>query len=260
MSEGGGRPELPAFGEPKEPSTGTEPGRENTTETLRERESTPKNRPFESQATSLDLMANRIQELAEDPNRHGEEFLRSEIAIAADRLRVGARCLYTAGEQLEKQDHPQTPFETESETARKELESAAISLGIPRENWGDSNVREFIDFYNQAEKLLTNLSVSSSQHLNRFSGQGEELGTHRTPGKPEKLAQLREQFGAPDMSLTLAGRYDAAELLLRGVTQILREGLGPLPDDSRGYIVEKLNASLRRLGLKVVKERDESKP
>lgn len=209
---------------------------------------------FEGTAQALEATAQSLQELVDNPERYGRPYLQGELLAAADRMRVATRSLRIATEPPAVDETEHQPIQAVPEVPARGGESIPTRLHIPRTNWEHPTVREFVDLLHQAEDLQRDLSIASSHHLNRFSAFGEPLGTLRASGRPEKLAQLRDLFGAPDMALTLAGRYEAAELLFRGATQIMQEGFGEPQADARGYLRDKLNAAINRLGLRVVQD------
>ncbi|GEM_PF-5634092 len=126
----------------------------------------------------------------------------------------------------------------------------AILLGIPQERWNDPTVRKFVEFHNRLAELQVDLTNAVAKNSRFLSGSDSS----------NTLAKQRDLLGQPDMGISLASRYEFAELLLRSAIMVMKEGMGSRPGDNRPYVQEKLNVALRRLGggYEVVKKAPDS--
>src|SRR4051794_27438877 len=101
--------------------------------------------------------------------------------------------------------------EQEGSTRDFSFEATAQSLGVPRENWGNPTVREFVGSFNSIQQLQADLSEASSRSLR----QGTVGGLFGTPA--ETLQRTAREVGG--MNPSLARRYSRAELLMRATME-----------------------------------------
>ncbi len=120
-------------------------------------------------------------------------------------------------------------------------EEEAASLRIPEHIRARPEAQAFCAVVAEADNLLTHLDEVRSG------------GTVDRDAQPE----LRRAFGDPDTTEELIDRYTQAELIMRGVVHLLKQGMqdeGDSAESAAGYAVSKIDAAIRGYGYKIVRE------
>jgi hypothetical protein len=136
-----------------------------------------------------------------------------------------------------------------SETPKPGFDKAEITantLSIAPENRSHPVVREFVEFINRVEQLQEDFDGAAHVALARSEAP--------TPG-----SESRPMPHEMDVIPSLRDRYSSAELMMRALDFILRDGFAGdtfIQDDERKqkYVASRLNSALGRYGLEVVKK------
>jgi hypothetical protein len=128
------------------------------------------------------------------------------------------------------------------DTADFSFDATATHLGIPKENWVNPSVREFVGLYNRVQQLQLDLDQASITHLRR-SRVGSLFST-----PTEELEQERQEVRG--MNPSMPDRYRRAELMMRATLELLSDNFNGNPAEPN-YIKSKLNGAINGIGLEV---------
>src|SRR4051794_8488938 len=94
----------------------------------------------------------------------------------------------------------------------------AQSLAIPLEHQARPDVQEFVSLATRLDNLVADLLIAEDRH-----------------SADARLARVRDDLAAPDMTPPLNARYAAAKDLALVAKTILEEGVGPISTEYKGF-------------------------